>query len=81
MNKSNEIVMSTRGRIVIPKDVRDSLGIRTRSKMLLHRQGKTLFLIPKPKNTLKAILDVSKHWKLGDLSKEIKEHRKDHRSL
>lgn len=44
-----EITMSSKGQIVIPKDVRDALGLKAGEKLVLERVGRQLILkAPEP---------------------------------
>lgn len=44
-----EITISSKGQIVIPKDVRDALGLAAGSKLVLERSGRRLILeAPQP---------------------------------
>lgn len=44
-----EITISSKGQIVIPKDVRDALGLEAGSKLVLERSGRRLILeAPQP---------------------------------
>ena len=41
---SVEITISSKGQIVIPKDVRDSLRLKPGEKLILSREGRRIFL-------------------------------------
>lgn len=41
-----EITVSSKGQIVIPKDVREALGLRAGEKLMLERVGRRLILEP-----------------------------------
>lgn len=41
-----EITLSSKGQIVIPKDVRDALGLAAGDKLVLHREGSRILIEP-----------------------------------
>ena len=43
-----EVVMSSKGQIVIPKDVRDALGLKAGERLILDRVGRRLTLDAPP---------------------------------
>ncbi|MBI2971395.1 MAG: AbrB/MazE/SpoVT family DNA-binding domain-containing protein [Candidatus Aenigmarchaeota archaeon] len=72
-----EAKVSSKGQIVIPKHLRDELGLESGRKVIISRVGKELRLVPKPKDPVKALIELGRELKLGDMRKEIKEARKE----
>ncbi len=80
MSKTEEVVLSSKGQLVIPKPVREQLGMHAGSRMLVRRQDNLILLIPKPKDPLQALRDLRAKLNLGDMREEIKKHRRmEHR--
>ena len=72
-----EVKVSSKGQIVIPKHLREELGIGSGRTIIINKVGKELRLAPKPKDPLKALIELGREMKLGDMRKEIKEARKE----
>jgi AbrB family looped-hinge helix DNA binding protein len=80
MSKTEEVTLSSKGQLVIPKPMREELGLHEGSRMLVKKQDDVILLIPKPKDPLEAMLELGKRLKLGDMREEIKKHRRmEHR--
>jgi len=52
--------MSSKNQIVVPKEVRTALGVKAGDKLLVAVRGKTMILMPKPKDPLKALRSIAK---------------------
>lgn len=81
--------LSSKGQVVIPNDVRQSLGVNTGSKFLILTDGDHLLLKPiqAPKfDTFKALIQeskkvmINKSLRKGDIQKLIKKVRHENRS-
>lgn len=72
-----EAKVSSKGQIVIPKHLRDELGLKSGRRVIINRVGKELRLAPKPDDPVKALIELGREMKLGDMRKEIKEFRKE----
>ncbi len=46
----SETTVSVRGQVVIPKDVRERLGLRTGTRLVVNTQGDRIVLTPAPKS-------------------------------
>jgi AbrB family looped-hinge helix DNA binding protein len=80
MSKTEEITVSSKGQLVIPKPMREELGIRTGSKVLIRQHDNSILILPKPKDPLEAMIALGRRLKLGDMRKELQEERrKEHR--
>ena len=55
-----EAKLSSKNQIVVPKEARESLGVKPGDKLLLIVKGKSVYLYPKPKNYEKAIRGLGK---------------------
>jgi antitoxin PrlF len=55
-----EATISSKNQIVVPKEVRAALGIKPGDKLLVEVRGKTMILMPKPKDPLKALRGIAK---------------------
>lgn len=72
--------VSSKGQLVIPKDIREELGIKAGAQYVVKRWDNTIMLIPKPEDLDQALRDLRKKLRLGDMSEEIKRHRRmEHR--
>ncbi len=72
-----EVKVSSKGQIVIPKHIREELGIASGRTIIINKVGKELRIVPKPKDPVKALIELGKELKMGDMRKEIKEARKE----
>ena len=50
-----EATVSSKGQIVIPKSLRDGLGIKEGQKVIIEEVGGTLVVVPVPKDPVKAM--------------------------
>ncbi len=55
-----EATISSKNQIVVPKEVRTALGVKAGDKLLVEVRGKTIILMPKPKDHLKALSGIFK---------------------
>jgi AbrB family looped-hinge helix DNA binding protein len=55
-----EAKISSKNQIVVPKEARERLGVKSGDKLLVVVQGKSVYLYPKPKNFEKAIRGLGK---------------------
>ncbi len=67
-----EVTISSKGQIVIPKYLRDALGIKTGSKLLIRLEGKRLVLLQRPENPVEALENFGKEIELKGIRREIK---------
>ena len=58
MKEKFEIAITSKGQTVIPKKVRKMLGIEAGTKLILEIKDKDLILKVKPKDPLKALLEL-----------------------
>jgi AbrB family looped-hinge helix DNA binding protein len=50
-----EVKLSTKNQIVIPREIRDALGVKAGDRLLVVSRGDTVILLRKPKKYSKAI--------------------------
>jgi AbrB family looped-hinge helix DNA binding protein len=56
----SEVKLSTKNQIVIPREIRDALGIKAGDRLLVVPRGDTVILLPKPKKYSEAIAGMGK---------------------
>lgn len=56
----NEVKLSTKNKIVIPREARAALGVKAGDRLLVVVRGETVVLLPKPKKYAKAIAGIGK---------------------
>ena len=56
----NEVKLSTKNQIVVPREARETLGVKAGDRLLVVVRGETVVLLPKPKNYSKAIAGIGK---------------------
>jgi AbrB family looped-hinge helix DNA binding protein len=56
----NEVKLSSKNQIVVPREARDALGAKAGSRLLVVVRNGTVTLIAKPKDHAKAIRGLSK---------------------
>jgi len=67
-----ETTISSKGQIVIPKHIRDLLGLQPGSALAVTVSGNKIVLLPKPKNALAALVNTGKTMPLRNIRREIK---------
>jgi AbrB family looped-hinge helix DNA binding protein len=55
-----EVKLSTKNQIVIPREIRDALGIKAGDRLLVVARGDTVILLRKPKKYSKAVSGMGK---------------------
>jgi AbrB family looped-hinge helix DNA binding protein len=55
-----EVKLSTKNQIVIPREIRDALGIKAGDRLLVVARGDTVILLRKPKKYSNAIAGMGK---------------------
>ena len=55
-----EVKLSTKNQIVIPREIRDALGVKAGDRLLVVPRGDTVILLRKPKKYSKAIAGIGK---------------------
>ena len=55
-----EVKLSIKNQIVIPREIRDALGVKAGDRLLLVARGDTVILLRKPKKYSKAIAGMGK---------------------
>lgn len=80
-------VMSVKGQVVIPKDIRKRLSLKPKDRLIVYGEEDTIIMkrlnLPELKDTWKKISEIvkernKKHGKLSeeDVNKEVAAHRK-----
>lgn len=69
----HEIKISSKGQLVIPKYLREALGMKSGSIVLASLEGNKIILMPKPSDPLEAIKKVGGELSLKGIRREIKE--------
>ena len=69
----DEVRLSSKGQLVIPKYIRDALGLKPGEALLVSLQENKIFIIPKPENPVAALEHAGKKISLKGARKEIKE--------
>ena len=55
-----EVKLSTKNQIVVPREARETLGVKAGDRLLVVVRGETIVLLPKPKKYAKAIAGIGK---------------------
>ena len=56
----NEVKVSSKNQIVIPREAREALGAKAGSSLIVVTRNETVILMPKPKDYAKAIRGLAK---------------------
>ncbi len=56
----NEVKLSTKNQIVVPREARETLGVKAGDRLLVVVRGETVVLLPKPKKYAKTITGIGK---------------------
>lgn len=68
-----EIPISSKGQIVIPKYLRDALQLKPGSILLITRVENKLILIPKPDDPVKGLVEAGQRVAMKNIRRHIKE--------
>jgi len=55
-----EVTMSSKGQIVVPKEFRDDLGIKEGQRLVVEEVDGALIVVPVPKDPIKALKGLAK---------------------
>ena len=55
-----EVIVSSKGQIVVPKEFRDDLGIKEGQKVVVEEVDGAIIIIPVPKDPVKALKGLAK---------------------
>ena len=55
-----EVKISTKHQIVVPREVREALGLKAGDRLLLVVRGDSAILLPRPKNYSRAVIGMGK---------------------
>ena len=68
-----ETTISSKGQLVIPKYLRDALGLKPGSILLVTKVENKLILITKPEDPVKGLIDAGQHIAMKNIRRHIKE--------
>ncbi len=68
-----ETKISSKGQIVIPKPIRNAMGLKTGDVLLITYAENRIVLMPKPADPLQQLVNVGKEMPLRNIRREIKE--------
>jgi len=77
VSKMEEVKVSSKGQIVIPKEIREKMGMKPGTSVFIEESENSVTLIPKSKNPLEQLIKLGREAPMGDMRKEIKEARKE----
>jgi AbrB family looped-hinge helix DNA binding protein len=60
MKTMNEVKLSSKNQIVVPREAREALGAKSGSRLLIVSRNKTVILMTKPKDYAKALRGLAK---------------------
>ena len=69
----HEIKLSSKGQIVIPKYMRDSIGIKSGSVVIASLENNKIILMPKSPDPVEAIRKAGEELSLKNIMRDIKE--------
>jgi AbrB family looped-hinge helix DNA binding protein len=67
-----EAKISSKGQIVIPKYLRDALGMEPGKSVMIVKEENKLVLFAKPDDPLKGLVDTGKEISMKNIRREIK---------
>ena len=67
-----EVVVSTKGQIVIPKYLRDALGIKTGDTLLISKSGNSIVITTKADDPLKGLEKAGEELAMKNIRRQIK---------
>lgn len=71
-DKMEEVKISSKGQIVIPKYLRDALGMQTGKSLMVVKEENKLVLFAKPDDPLNSLIDTGKEISMKNIRREIK---------
>ena len=67
-----EVKLSSKGQLVIPKYIRDAMALKPGETMLVSLQDNKIIILPKPDSPVEALERAGKRISLKSVRKEIK---------
>ena len=68
-----ETTISSKGQLVIPKYLRDALGLKPGSAVMITKVENKLILVPKPEDPVKGLVEAGQHIAMKNIRRHIKE--------
>jgi len=68
-----EATISSKGQLVIPKYLRDSIGLKEGDTVLVTKMDNKIMIMKKPHDAKQALIDSGKDMGLRNIRREIKE--------
>ena len=70
---SEETIISSKGQLVIPKYLRDALGMQPGKSVLISIVDNKIIIIPKPDDPVKGLIEADSHIAMKNIRRHIKE--------
>ncbi len=77
--KKEQTRVSVRGQVVIPRGIREDLGIKAGQELIVEEIDGVILMAPKGSDYLKELGNLGKRLKMGDMRRDIKGSRRDSR--
>ena len=77
--KIEEAKITSKGQITIPKNIRNSLGLKTGGRVVFIPEGREIIMVAKTEDPLKGLLELRKEIRFSkrEIGEMIKESKKE----
>lgn len=76
--RGTTVKVDSKGRVVIPKEIRSALGLELGDKVLLHTDGRTIYLIPVEEDLIEVLGKHAEAEYRAGRTRNLRDYMQDH---